>query len=90
MESTHDIHLTGGWEGPRADENMLHKKKQSCPYYILKNFSTEQYTGLAVPTMLSCLHRTEMANFQTCQSKHTFFVNLKSPPLFIFSIYKLI
>jgi hypothetical protein len=85
-ESTHGIH----WEGPRADENTLHKKKKSCPYYGLKNFSTVKHTALAVPTMLSWLHRTEIANLHACQSEYTFFVNFKSPPPFIFSIYKLI
>ena len=89
-ESTHGIHLTGGWEGPRANENMLHKKKMSFPYYRLKNFSTVQHTALAVPTMLSWLHRTEIANLYACQSEYTFFVNLKISPPFIFSIYKLI
>jgi len=78
-ESTHGIHLRGGWEGPRADENMLHKKKKSCPYYRLKNFSTVKHTALAVPTMLSWLQRTEIVNLHTRQSKYTFFVNLKIP-----------
>jgi hypothetical protein len=79
-ESTHDIHLTGGWQGPRADENMLHKKKKSCLYYGLKNLSTVKHTVLAVPAMLSWLCRTEIANLHACQSEYTFFVNLKSPP----------
>jgi hypothetical protein len=70
-ERIHGTHLTGEWEGPRADENMLHRKKNVLPL-LWSEFLHCTIHSLAVPTMLSWLHMTEIANLHTLQSIQAF------------------